>query len=128
MPAWHGCRKVPVAPHRVRGRLTHSPPGPSPPVSSILSPLSTLSSQLSTLTLLALISHCCLFTPLPRRLCLVLSVSLCDSDFCFTSAAVSLSLFHPVEMQPYIPAKDRGQQDLVSRTNGCVTGDAAGSV
>lgn len=32
MPARHGCRKVPVAPHRVRGRLTHSPPGPSPPV------------------------------------------------------------------------------------------------
>ena len=113
MPARHGCRKVPVAPHRVRGRLTHSPPGPSPPVSSILSPLLTLSSQLSALTLLALISLVvfsllCLAVfdslspPLP------LSIPSVSPIFFFTSAAVSLSLFHPVEMQPFISAKRQG--------------------
>lgn len=89
MPARHGCRKVPVAPHRVRGRLTHSPPGPSPPV---LHPLASRLSALTTL-LSSPISRC-LFTPPSRSV----SASLRSLCLCYffspPSLRASLSLLH----------------------------------
>ena len=130
--SYAGMARLPQGPRRPSSGQRSAHPLPSWPFTScVLHPLASLNSQLSTLDSyspradLSLLSfHSSASPSLPRSL----RFPLCLSDFCFTSAAVSLSLFHPVEMQPYIPAKDRGQQDLVSRTNGCVTGDAAGSV
>lgn len=115
MPARHGCRKVPVAPHRVRGRLTHSPPGPSPPV------LHPLASRLSALTtLLSLLISRCLFTPPSRSV----SASLRSLCLCYffspPSLRASLSLLHlrsRCSRRFVRSCKRTGQQDLASRTD-----------
>lgn len=137
--SYAGTARLPQGPRRPSSGQRSAHPLPSWPFTScILHPLASLNSQLSALgsySPRADLSRC-LFTPLLRRLWLALSVfaslrSLCVSliFFFFTSVAVSLSLFRPVAMQLFIPAKDRGQQDLISRTNDWVTGDAsAGSV
>lgn len=116
MPARHGCRKVPVAPHRVRGRLTHSPPGPSPPVPHPLAPR-----RLPPLTLLLADLSLSFHSSVSLRLRSLSLRSLCLCYFFSPPSRASLSLLHlrsRCGRRFFVRScKRTGQQDLASRTD-----------